>query len=635
MSAIFGILQFDGSEVAARSLRYLSDAMAHRRPDASDAVAIGSAGLGHLLTRVNREDAFEAQPLIDRDAGLMLVADCRIDNRDALAAELKIGEAALDAMPDSQLILAAYRHWGEGCLEHLLGDFAFALWDGGTRTLLLARDHMGQRPLFYYRSETVFIFASDRHAITRHPDVPTQHLDDVAVARLLTRDAAIRDESLMMHRVTGFGGGCRLAVRADGSADARRYWSPRPDPRHLDKDEAHYIAAYRQVLGEAVACRLARLTVTPGLIFSGGYDSGGIAALAGGTPLPGGKLIAASSVMRADYDGPIQNARPWVERCARVMPWLDVRYVTREGLTALTGLEARFVASAAPADHHHYIRTALFDTLARAGVRVAMDGHGGDYTLNPRGHLALAGHFRARAWRRLFSELRADRRVTGQAWWHSLRELLANIAPDAMRRLWRRLRGESGPAWRDWPIAELLARALTKAGQLDLRGARGSIGSGTMQRRIRIAQERASARIDAAYVVDAAQHGMVLTRPFHDKRVVELALAIPESLYVKQGRHRYLACEALKDLYPAEFQTRPRRNDREIPDFQDMAEAIRPQIIDDIVRMEQSETLSRLIDFDRLRTLLEGEAGGGEQDVLAALNGYLIARYVEWERREN
>ena len=67
--------------------------------------------------------------------------------------------------------------------------------------------------------------------------------------------------------------------------------------------------------------------------------------------------------------------------------------------------------------------------------------------------------------------------------------------------------------------------------------------------------------------MEAAYHGLDLTRPFHDKRVVELALAIPEELYVKNGRNRYLACMALKDIYPPEYQTRWRKNDDEIPGF--------------------------------------------------------------------
>lgn len=640
MSAIFGILRFDGDEVTERSLRHLSDAMASRRPDGSDVVTLGSIGLGHSLVRVTHEDALEAQPLVDRDHGLTLVADCRLDNREALAAELHIDAAALTLMPDSQLILAAYLQWGEACAEHLLGDFAFALWDASERKLLLVRDHMGQRPLYYYRTDTLFVFASDRHAVARHPDVPPERLDDATIGRMLTMDRTRRDDGLATGRITGFGGGSQLLVRADGRAALHRYWQPQADPRHEGQDEAYYIDAYRRVLGEAVACRLRRLTAPPGLVFSGGYDSGGIAALAGSAPLPGGKLIAASSVMPAGYDGTIRHARPWVERCARVMPWLDVRYMTREGHDILTGLQARFVARSAPADPYHFVRSALFEELAAAGVRLAMDGHGGDYTINPRGYLSLASHLRQGEWHRFLSELRAHRRVTGNSWWRILRnDILGPLMPQSARRLWRRAWGNSIEAWRDRPIDPAFAQALIADGEIHFEGARVDGVSG-MRDRMRAMLEWVASRLDLAGPADAAAHGLDLTRPFHDKRVVELGLAIPESFYVKLGRDRYLACQALKDLYPPEFQTRSRKNDDEIPDFLRMAKAIEPQLLEDIARMEQSESLSGMIDFTKLRALLaardvDDHDSGWEQETQRALSGYLIARYVEWERRDN
>ena len=139
---------------------------------------------------------------------------------------------------------------------------------------------------------------------------------------------------------------------------------------------------------------------------------------------------------------------------------------------------------------------------------------------------------------------------------------------------------------------------------------------------------------------EAALLGLELVRPFHDRRVVELAQAIPEHLYVKGGRNRYLACAALKDLYPPEFQTRWRKNDDEIPDFQRMAKAAEPQILADLARMEASQDIVRYIDFGKIRSLLAARGpddhdSGWEQETQLALKGYLIARFLEWSRRGN
>ncbi len=435
-----------------------------------------------------------------------------------------------------------------------------------------------------------------------------------------------------------------LTVGADGAFAVRRYWSPRADPVHEGRDEAYYVAAYRRVLGEAVACRLARLTAPPGLIFSGGYDSGGIAALAGSTPVPGGKLIAAASVMPADYRGDIRHARHWVELCARHMPWLDVRYVTRQGKSILTGLQRRFIERGAPVGAYHFVQHELLASLAAAGARLIMDGHGGDYTLNPRGQAALARHLAKGQLRRFLKELPAHRRLgTHRSWWALIKlDVAVMLAPAWALKLWRRIRRGPAPVWADQPIAEPFARELMARGEIDPRNLRLSVQRETeMRARLREALELVAAAPGPGIGAEAVEHGLDLTRPFHDKRVVELALAIPEDLYVKHGRNRYLACLALKDLYPPEFQTRWRMNDDEIPDFQRMAKSIEPQMLEDLARMEQSPMLARYIDFGKIRRLLaarptaDDHNSGWEQETQLALGGYLAARYIEWARRDN
>ncbi len=643
MSGIFGVLRFDGAEVTTREMEDLAQAMACRGPDGSNFTLSGQIGLGHCLMCVTVEDGFEAQPLIDRVRGLVLVADGRLDNREELAQSLGLDPESLVRLPDSALILEAYKRWGEACAERLLGDFVFAVWNQEAKTLVLARDHMGQRGVLYYRDRNVLVFASDRRALLRHPEVPHVPLSDAGIGRMLIHDLTIRDPDAAEDGVRGLKAGSVLTITAKGMISKRRYWEPRADPAHEGKDEAYYIAAYRRVLGDAVACRLRRLAAPPGIIFSGGYDSAGIAALAGATALPGGKLIAASSVMSSEYRGNIRHARRWVEMCARDMSWLDVRYVTREGLNILTGLEQHWIECDAPAHNYHFVQKALLCTLANAGARLIMDGHGGDYTLNPRGQAALAMHLKKGQWRRFFKELPWHYRLGGHSWWRLIKsDIVGMLVPNAVMTLWRRARLGFAPFWRDQPINEAFARELIDKGEINPRGLRLAARARTnMRAQLRRTLERVASHAGPGIGMEAAWHGLDLTRPFHDKRVVELALAIPEELYVKNGRNRYLACMALKDLYPKEFQTRWRMNDDEIPDFQRMAKSIEPQILADIARMEKSEMLTRYIDFGKIRRLLKARPtaddhnSGWEQETLLALGGYLTARYIEWVRRDN
>jgi asparagine synthase (glutamine-hydrolysing) len=270
-----------------------------------------------------------------------------------------------------------------------------------------------------------------------------------------------------------------------------------------------------------------------------------------------------------------------------------------------------------------------------------MDGHGGDYTLHPRGQAALARFLATFQFRRFIAELRSHRRMTGASYWATLkRDVVWPLLPRAVTRRWTRLRHGATPPWGDWPIApafaeRLIAQRAVDVGKLRMAAAPEIDMRGELLDTLRRVMSGA-----APGTAQAARHGLELTRPFHDKRVVELALAVPQDLYVKNGRNRYLACAALKDIYPREFQMRWRGNDSEIPDSQRMAKSIEAELLAEIARMEQSEQLSGYIDFAKIRRLLAARGpddhnSGWEPETKLALFGFTIARYLEWFRRDN
>ncbi len=591
--------------------------------------------------RVNQEDQFEVQPLCERDTGVTLVADMRLDNRKDLAAAFDIDSAALRGMPDSALLLRAYKRWGEDCAEHLLGDFAFAIWDDGAKKLVLGRDHMGQRFVHYHHGRDFFAFATEIKALCFHPAVP-QLLSDAQLGRLLLCDHSRLEGGTLFDGIYGLTGGSIMTVEFDGKLRKRRYWEPHPSPGDMERDEAHYVDAYRRVLGEAVACRIGRAIRPPGIIFSGGYDSAAIAGLAGPVLARSGrKLIAAASVMPAEYRGTIRHARCWVEMCARDMPQLEVHYVTRYGKNLLTGLNEIFLRTGLPTGAYHFVNHELMSKLAGVGAQVIMDGHGGDYTLNPRGRAALARFLATLNVRRFFFELRCHLRLPGHSLWTTLKnDIAALLLPHAVMKLWRRIRRGQTTVWCDQPINAAFAERLIAENAID--AGRSRIVEAKLDMRGQMAD--VIARIvngsSPAGASMAALHGLELTRPFHDKRVVELALAIPQDLYVKNGRNRYLACAALKDVYPREFQNRWRKNDDQIPDFQCMVKSIEPQLLAEIAQMEESKNLNRYIDFAQIRALLASRDAaqhnsGWEQETQLAAHGFLMARYLSWFWRSN
>ena len=143
MSAICGIVHFDGKPVGKSDLETMVESSPDRGPDGARYHIDGNAGFAHLAFHVTPQSVNEKQPLVSDDGRLALVADVRLDNREELAGKLSITKERLRELTDPELLLLAYQEWGNDCARHLLGDFVFAVWDRQKRELFLARDPLG------------------------------------------------------------------------------------------------------------------------------------------------------------------------------------------------------------------------------------------------------------------------------------------------------------------------------------------------------------------------------------------------------------------------------------------------------------------------------------------------------------
>jgi asparagine synthase (glutamine-hydrolysing) len=634
VSAIAGIVRFDGGIVARRDLARMLGTMAHRAPDRQNSWSEGGVGLAHGLLRVNHEDVFDAQPVHDHAASLTLVADVRLDNRETLADALAIPEAALARLSDSALLLSAYRRWDQGCVEHLVGDFAFAVWNGQTRGLFLARDHMGQRGVFFHRAAGGFAFASEIRALLTLPDVP-RVLSEGAIARRLMWGTDWPAGETHLRGVVGLGGGRTLTIDSAGVATERVYWTPRADPVHEGRSESYYIATYRLVLAEAVACRLRRLTRAAALCMSGGFDSAAIAGLAGPIVTAQQRKLVGLSAAAPAGKGEADDPRPWIELCQRFMPHLDVRWY--EGHPdALGDLEGAFLAADGPVGLGFHVDRHLFRLGAADGARLVMDGMGGDYTVNHRGDRALAYFLRSGRLGRFLREIGPHLRFSGHSAWRTLRrDVLEEVLPIGLLRAIRRARRRFAPAWMTRMVAADFARQVIARGDVDPdRVYEVGVSRNTMREECAEICRQTASFAPGERAMSAARVGLEHTRPFHDKRVVEFGMAIPEELYVKHGRNRYLACRALADVYPPEFQTRDRRQTSGAPDARQAVTAAQRHMLEEVRRLEAKPAHPRYVDFSKVRREIESLRWADGQP-FPAVNALLLVRYVDWFAGDN
>ncbi|MBZ5526982.1 MAG: asparagine synthetase B [Acidobacteriia bacterium] len=276
MSGFAGIVNFDGAPVDRALLEQLTHHQAFRGPDAEGLWCAGGVGFGHALLRTTREATREHQPLGLNDQ-LWIVADARLDARAELLAKLQARGAALSlSSPDVELILHAYHQWGEACVEHISGDFSFAIWDALNHKLFCARDHFGIRQLFYAQLGNTLIFSNTLSALRLIPGL-SGRLNDLAIADFLLFDM-IQDPA-----ATSFEGIHRLPpantlVAQRDKLSLQRYWelSVTAPVRYAREEE--YVERFKELLDAAVSDRLR--TDNAGILLSGGLDSPTVAASA-------------------------------------------------------------------------------------------------------------------------------------------------------------------------------------------------------------------------------------------------------------------------------------------------------------------------------------------------------------------
>lgn len=254
MSAIFGILNLDGQPVDVQNLNRMKQAMAYWGPDGSGMWSEGAVGLGHLLQHNTPESLYESLPRRDGSGTLILTAGARLDNRDELFRALNVHANEQARMADSALILNAYQKWGTDCPTHLLGDWAFALWDARQRRLFMARDHYGVTGLYYYRDRRRFLFASSLKGLLALPSLPCP----LNPAILAQRGAGFQNDAATPYQ------GISLLTPAQAmtvtvgfpKTDLWHYWHLKDVPEvRFGSDEA-YLHAFMEVYSEAVRCRL-------------------------------------------------------------------------------------------------------------------------------------------------------------------------------------------------------------------------------------------------------------------------------------------------------------------------------------------------------------------------------------------
>lgn len=271
-----GIVGFVGARDDAREvLQAMMDLIAHRGPDGQGQFVEGPAALGQRrLSIIDLEGG--RQPMYNEDENLVVVFNGEIYNFQDLRAELETAGHTFATRSDTEVLLHGYEQWGKGMLDRLRGMFTFALWDRTARTLLLARDHFGIKPLYYYQNEAgELLFGSEIKSFLAHPGFDKQ-LNEEQLSLYLSYQFS-PGESTFFKGVKKLMPAHWLEWK-DGAVEVQRYWQPAFTP-----DDGPSLEEWEQAISDAMKESVAAhkiADVEVGSFLSSGVDSSYMAALA-------------------------------------------------------------------------------------------------------------------------------------------------------------------------------------------------------------------------------------------------------------------------------------------------------------------------------------------------------------------
>jgi asparagine synthase (glutamine-hydrolysing) len=632
MTALAGLWRFDGRPDAAEGCARILASQQLYGPHAVAQWTASDVALGRRLMRVLPEDAFDRQPLIGGGGRYVLIADIRLDNRNELADALQISSSQSRNLCDAAILLAAIERWEESYFDRIVGDYAFALWDSVRRRLLLVRDPLGQRPLHYHRGNKFFAFASmpkGLHALSEVPYAPDE--DRLAESLVLMPETGTQSFFRGIERVEP---GHVVTITAT-SFCARSHWQPRRRTVALRGPQA-YTDAIRELLDQAVRCRLRGAEDKVGADLSGGFDSGAVAATAARLMAgSGGRVIAFTAVPREGYeDCPPRNRLvdegPYAAATAALYPNIEHVLIRSKDRSPLDGLDRAFFLCDRPRRNmaNSVWGDSINDAARERKLKVVLNGAAGNLGLSYDGMELLPELLLAGRWFRLWREARALVAADRFRWRGVLANTFGAWCP-APVWAWLSRIVQGG----DWDVTSYTAINPRRFAELDLRARARKC---EMDFVYRPWKDGFSMRLWALRAGDPGNYNKGVLGGWHidgrdptaDVRLLEFCLTVPTEQFLSNGIQRALARRALVDRLPKLVLENPRRGSQ-AADWHERLTAVRDRVQIELDQLDACPEAAQSLNLPRLHRLVDNwpTSGWGRPEVNFAYR-YTLLRAI-------
>lgn len=552
MSTIYGRLNLDQKDIGPEDLLPVEKALDYWKADDKGIWHKGTAGLGHLMLHNTPESQHEKLPLHFSNSRLTITADTRIDNRDDLIAKLGLSKQKSHLVPDSTLILKAYERYGDNCVEHLTGDFAFVIWDEKEQKLFCARDQMGVKPLFYYHDTLFFAFATEARGLLAINRLNREISEDYFL-KLVSHLQPQKKETAYKY-IFRLEAAHYLTIK-NGVIKQRKYWELDTRKEIVYANKEQYLEEFRELFTEAVRCRL-RSDYLIGAELSGGLDSSGITGVAARLLHAQNKKIAAFVIVPGSRDIYEDENETEEQYADAMISFADVDFVEKKFAGQiqpdfLCEMDDRLSVYGYPCKNVVDWNRYFYKKASSMQIRTMLSGHGGDQLITDYNRNFILDYVHNKQYRTYF-------KLAIKQW--GVRQALLNF-----------LKISSGPQ----PIANNIR---IKREVKNAKSNRYNFLSAEYFSRIapyikpdhfaRTFKETQQERISLDFIGDRMEYETILglnykicpAFPMQDTRLMEYVLALPSEEKMQQGKDRLLYRRAMEGLLPEKIVSRKNKH---------------------------------------------------------------------------
>ena len=547
MSAITGIFCRDGRKVKPELIKKVNNSLSHRGPDGSAIWLNGYVGLGHQMMWTTQESLNEKLPF--EEGELVITADARIDNRKELSEKLHVKNN--EDVSDSYFILKAYEMWGENCPEHLLGDFAFAIWDKKGEKLFCAKDHMGVKPFYYYLTDELFVFGTEIKAIINISIIPFE-LNEERLALFLTENDLFEKESTFYKDIRSLTSAQSLIIDKNKSRH-KRYWKLNSESQIIMDSDEDYAKAFLEIFTEAVRCRM-RSYNSIGVMLSGGLDSSSVTCMANKINIENESKDRIQSFSYIFDDYPSIDERYYINKVVE-LGGIKSHFIKSDEISPLDEIEDKLTFYDQPLSTYHIgVIHESNKIIQKMGIRILLTGEGGDQIVS-HGTNFLEELLITFQWKKLMnninniSEVRRGNRykLFISTVFHLINyyKLQWPIFFSLLKSDDKIVNKEFSNKYKLNEISNQLERYYNVTNEKE-----------THYYFIELGRQLSFEMLDQ----DSSMFSIDMRHPFYDKRLVEFCYAIPSEIKIKFGFSRYVNRIALEGILPKEIQWRPTKS---------------------------------------------------------------------------